>query len=114
MEEEKVQKEIKNSFLGTYFNPDVVFRLSGVAKKLAWIILVVYSMDFLLSLGVMLLQIVRGFYAFMGPTDIATNVLFTLERPFRGMVYFVALLGIAEVLKIIVDIEANTRRIARK
>jgi len=107
-------KEIEKRFLGTYFDPDVIFRLSGVANVLAWIILAVYSVDFLVSLTVMILQILRGFWAYMGPTDIATNVLFTLERPFRGMVYFVALMGISQVLKIFVDIEENTRRIARK
>jgi len=107
-------KEIKKRFLGTYFDPDVIFRLSGVANVLAWIILVVYSMDFILTLLVLILQIVRGFWVFMGPTDIATNILVTLERPFRGMVYFVALMGISQVLKIFVDIEANTRKIARK
>jgi hypothetical protein len=108
------EKEIKNRFLGTYFDPDVVFRLSGVANVLAWIILAVYSMDFLVTLTVMILQIVRGFWAYMGPTDIATNMLFSLERPFRGVVYFVALMAISQVLKIFVDIEENTRRIARK
>jgi hypothetical protein len=107
-------KERKKRFMGTYFDPDLIFRLSGVAKVLAWIILAVYSMDFFLSLIVLILQILRGFWAFMGLTDIATNVLITLERPFRGMVYFVAMLGISEVLKIFVDIEENTRRIARK
>lgn len=108
------EKEIKKRFLGTYFDPDLVFRLSGVAKVLAWIILVVYSMDFITTFLVMILQILRGFWAFMGPTDIATNVLITLERPFRGLVYFVALMGISEVMKILVDIEENTRRITRK
>ena len=107
-------KEIKKRFLGTYFDPDVIFRLSGVANVLAWIILVVYTLDFLVSLIVIILQIMRGFWAFMGPTDIATNILFSLERPFRGVVYFVALMGISQVLKIFVDIEENTRRIARK
>ena len=107
-------KEFKKRFLGTYFDPDVIFRLSRVANVLAWIILAVYSLDFFLSLIVMILQILRGFWAYMGPTDIATNILFTLERPFRGMVYFVVLRGISEILKLFVDIEENTRRMARK
>lgn len=111
MEEEK---EIKKRFLGTYFDSNVIFRLSRVANVLAWIILVVYSMDFILALTVMILQIVRGFWSFWGLTDIATNILYTLERPFRGMVYFVVLMGISEILKLFVDLEENTRRIARK
>ena len=111
MEEDK---ETKNRFMGTYFDPNVIFRLSGVARVLGWIVLVVYSMDFLISLTVMVLQILRGFWAYMGFTDYATNILITLERPFRGMVYFVVLLGISEILKIFIDIEENTRRAARK
>lgn len=107
-------KEIKKRFLGTYFDPDLVFRLSSITKVIAWIILVVYSLDFSLSLLVMILQIVRGFWAYMGPTDVATNVLITLERPFRGLVYFIALMGISEILKIFVDIEENTRKLTRK
>jgi hypothetical protein len=75
--------------------------------------LVVYAIDFLVSLTVMGLQIMRGFWAYMGPTDYATNILITLERPFRGMVYFIVLSGISEVLKVFVDIETNTRRAAR-
>jgi len=108
------EKEIKKRFLGTYFDPDVIFRLSGVANILAWVILVVYTIDFLVAMTVMILQIVRGFWAYMGATDIAMNILISLERPFRGLVYFVALVGISQVLKIFVDIEENTRRIARK
>ncbi|MFH2038701.1 MAG: hypothetical protein ABIJ65_04630 [Chloroflexota bacterium] len=107
-------KEIKKRFLGTYFDPSVIFRISTLANVLAWIIMVVYSVDFLVTLIVMILQIVRGFWAYMGPTDIATNILFTLERPFRGMVYFVVLMGISEILKLFVDLEENTRKLARK
>ncbi len=107
-------KEIKKRFLGTYFDPHVIFRLSSVANVLAWIIMVVYSLDFLVTLIVMILQIARGFWAFMGLTDVATNIIYTLERPFRGMVYFVVLMGISETLKLFVDLEENTRRIARQ
>ncbi len=108
------EKDITKRFLGTYFDPIVIFRLSSLANVLAWIILVVYAVDFLVALIVMILQIVRGFWAFMGPTDIATNILYTLEHPFRGVVYFVVLMAISEILKLFVDIEENTRKIARK
>lgn len=104
----------KNRFMGTYFDPDVIFRLSSMANVLAWAVLIVYSLDFILQVLVMILQIVRGFWVYMGPTDIASNVLMILERPFRGLVYYIVLLGISHVLKIFVDIEENTRRIARK
>jgi len=101
-------------FLGTYFDPDLIFRLSNVSKVLGWVILVVYGLDFLVSLTVMILQIARGFWVSMGFTDYVSYILMTLERPFRGMVYFVLLLGISEVLKVFVEIEGNTRRAARK
>ncbi|HBG74133.1 MAG: hypothetical protein A2X25_07945 [Chloroflexi bacterium GWB2_49_20] len=111
MEEEK---ETKNRFMGTYFDPTIIFRLSGVARVLGWVVLAVYSIDFIVALMVMVLQILRGYWFGLGFTDYVTNILITLERPFRGLVYFVVLLGISEVLKIFVDIEENTRRAARK
>jgi hypothetical protein len=106
--------EKKNRFLGTYFDPDLIFRLSNMANVLAWVVLAIYSLDFILQVLIMVLQIVRGFWIYMGPTDIASNILIILERPFRGLVYYIVLLGISYVLKIFVDIEENTRRIARK
>jgi hypothetical protein len=108
------EKETKFQFMGTYFDPGFVLKLSSVSKWLGWVVLAVYAIDFSVALLTMILQITRGLWGFMGFTDYATNILITLERPFRGLVYAVVLLGISEVLKLFIDIENNTRRSARK
>jgi hypothetical protein len=107
------EKETRPRFLGTYFDPTTIFRLASISRIMGWIILVVYAADFGLAIMVMVLQIIRGFWSYMGATDYASNILITLERPFRGLVYFILLLGISEVLKVLVEIEENTRRAAR-
>lgn len=107
------EKGPKIHFMGTYFDPNVIFRIANFSRVLGWVVLAVYVVDFLVSVAVMVIQILRGFWVGMGLTDYASNILITLERPFRGLVYFVLLVGISEVLKIFVDIEENTRRTAR-
>lgn len=107
--------ESKNEkFFGTYFNPDTVVRLSRWADILSWVVAVVYAVDLLLALGVFILQYARGMWVGLGPTDLFTNVLYIIERPFRGVVYFIALQAIGKSLLILMDMEENTRRAARK
>ncbi|HKZ43827.1 MAG TPA: hypothetical protein VJZ78_02190 [Anaerolineales bacterium] len=108
------EKVTGSHFMGTYFDPGFVLKLSSVSKWLGWVVLAVYTIDFSVALLTMILQITRGFWTYMGFTDYATSILVTLERPFRGVVYAVVLLGISEVLKLFIDIENNTRRAARK
>jgi hypothetical protein len=100
-------------FLGTYFNKDVVLKLVQGLKILAWIILVTYGLQLVVSLSVYILQILRGFWAGMGFTDIIQNFLMAFEQPLHGVVYSFALWGIAQLLLIFLDIEDNTRRAAR-
>ena len=101
-------------FLGTYFDRDAVFQVSRWADILAWVVATVYAVDLLLALGVFILQYVRGFWAGIGLTDMFTNALYIVERPFRGVVYFIALQAISKSLLILMDMEDNTRRTARK
>jgi hypothetical protein len=101
------------NFLGTYFNKDSVLRLAQGLKILAWIILVIYTGQLLLSLGVNILQILRGFWAGMSFTDGLQNFLVAFEQPLHGVVYAFALCGISQLLLIFLDIEDNTRRAAR-
>ena len=102
------------SFVGTYFDRSVVLRIVRVAEISSWIVLVVYGAQLLLSALVLVLQYVRGFMQWAGYTDIAQQILFVLEQPFRGVVYFVGLQAIAKILLMFMDIEDNTRRAARK
>ncbi len=103
----------RESFLGTYFNKDAVLRLAEILKILAWVILVIYGFQMILSIVIYILQILRGFWAGMGITDIVQNFMFAIEQPLHGMVYSFALWGISQLLLIFMDIEDNTRRAAR-
>ncbi len=108
------ESKTTSKFLGTYFDRDTVLRVARWAEILSWVVVVVYVMDILLSAGTFILQIARGFWAGLGFTDLATNVLYIIERPFRGIVYFVALQAIGKALLILMDMEENLRSAARK
>jgi hypothetical protein len=101
-------------FAGTYFDRSVVLRLVRVAEISAWVVLVVYAFQLVLTAGVFLLSYARGYMLGAGFTDMLQQILFVLEQPFRGIVYFVGLQGVAKILLMFMDIEDNTRRAARK
>ena len=103
----------ETSFLGTYFDPSIVLRIVRVAEISSWIVAVVYGSQLLLSAGVFVLSYLRGFVP-PGFTDLLQQLLWVLEQPFRGIVYFVGLQAIAKILLMFMDIEGNTRRAARK
>ena len=100
--------------MGTYFDRSVVLRIVGVAEITAWVVLVVYGLQLLLSASVFALSYARGFLRGAGFTDLLQQILFVLEQPFRGVVYFIGLQAIAKILLMFMDIEDNTRRSARK
>jgi hypothetical protein len=108
-----LNRERPRNFLGIYFNIDTVFHLASVAKILSWVVVAVYSAQWVVQALAMVLQITRGFWIGMGYTDIVQNILYLFEQPLRGVVYFVVLQGVAQVLLIFLDIEENTRRAAR-
>ena len=54
------------------------------------------------------------FLAGLGFTDIFQNLLYILERPLHGMIYFAVLQTLGRGLLIALDVEENTRRAARK
>jgi hypothetical protein len=103
----------QNTFFGTIFNKDVVIRISRVAKVFAWLIMIFYAIQWLLQVGILFSQVTRGFWMGLGITDIAQNLLWLIEQPLRGLVYFVVLQGVAQVLLMILDIENNTRVIGK-
>ena len=110
--DENQHKEV--NFMGTYFDRSIVMRIVRTAEISAWVVLVVYGLQFLLSVGVLVLSSIRGFAMWGGFTDKFQQILFVLEQPFRGIVYFVGLQAIAKILLMFMDIEQNTRRAARK
>jgi hypothetical protein len=101
------------TFYGTYFNKDVVLKLAGLAKIFAWIVAGFYALQWLIQISSFFLQWARGFWAGMWFTDIAQNLLWLLEQPLRGLVYFAVLQGLAQALLMVMDIEENTRRSAQ-
>ena len=107
-------REKQTGFSGTYFDRSIVLKIVRVAEISSWIVVIVYALQFLLSATVLALNIARGFMQWAGYTDIAQQVLFVFEQPFRGVVYFIGLQAIAKILLMFMDIEDNTRRTARK
>ncbi len=107
-------QENKDSFLGTYFDKDRVILLSRVIVILSWIIAAIYAVDVVTGLTVFTLQYFRGFLGPMGFTDLVQNLLYILERPVHGILYFALLQAVSKGLLIFLDVEDNTRRAARK
>ncbi len=101
------------NFLGTYFNKDAAVKLIAVAKILSWVVVGVYTLEWLVQALAMILQVSRGFWTGMGFTDAAQSILYLFEQPLRGVVYFIVLQGVAQALMIFMDLEDNTRRTAR-
>lgn len=104
----------RSGFVATYFSKEVVMRIARYAQSASWVVLGVYAFDLALSLGVYLLQWTRGLIGPMGPSDILVNAIYLIERPFRGIAYFFALQAVGHILLILLDIEDNTRRGARR
>ncbi len=101
-------------FLGTYFDREAVIRFARVFLILSWVILAIYAADVLVGLLALGLQFARGFMSGLGFTDIFQNLLYVLERPVHGMLYFALLQTLGRGLLIGLDVEENTRRAARK
>jgi hypothetical protein len=106
--------EPKEHFLGTYFDRDAALRMAKVIAILSWVVAGIYAFDLVLSLGILILQYVRHIISPMGPTDVAQNLLFVFERPLHGVLYFAAMQAISKGMLILLDVEDNTRRAARK
>lgn len=105
--------ESKTNFAGTYFDRDAILRLARLADLFAWIVLAYYLFQVLVSVTVFVLQWVRGFLAPAGPTDIAQQIVWLFQPALPGLWNFIGLQAVGKVLLIFMDIEDNTRRIAR-
>lgn len=101
------------NFLGSYFNKDIVLRLVAVARILSWVVVAVYLLEWLVHSLAMISQIAGGSWMGMGFMDVTQNILLMLEEPLRGAVYFIVLQGLSQGLLTFMDIEDNTRRVAR-
>jgi hypothetical protein len=108
--------EKQASFLGTYFDRDSVLRLSRWTDILAWVILTIYVLSSLISITLFLAQYLSGLYFDKGATFLTMLSLFTpyFQQPLPGVFYFLGLQAISKGMLILLDMEDNTRRAARK
>lgn len=108
--------EERTGFFGTYFDRDAALRLARWAGILAWILLGMYIYTALISTGQFLSMMLTGAISYAG-----TNIFDRLSIPTMqisqvvpGLVYFVTLKVAQQVLLILLDVEDNSRRAARK
>jgi hypothetical protein len=106
--------EEKPRFLGTYFDRDAVIRMAKVIAILSWVVAAIYAADLIVGLGVWILQYIRHLIVLMGPTDFAQQMLYIFERTLHGVLYFAAMQAVSKGMLMMLDIEDNTRRAARK
>jgi hypothetical protein len=106
----------QEKFFGTYFERDGVLRLSRWADVLAWITLTVYLLSWILSVLLFLSQYYNGLFFDKGMTFLNAFAIFKpyFVEPLPGVFYFFGLQGISKALLIMLDMEDNTRRAARK
>ena len=108
--------ESKTNFTGTYFDRDLVIRLASWARTAAWIVLTVYVFNWLFNFSNFLIQFSAGmfFQKGMNPIDIINFFTPYLLMPLPGFVYFIGLQAVGSALLILLDMEDNLRRAARK
>lgn len=108
--------EKPTGFLGTYFDREVVLRVARFAGGLAWALLVLYVYNTIASIGQfwILLASEEVSYANANIFDrmmVPTSPIMQLAP---GLVYFTMLQAVQQVLLILLDMEDNSRRAARK
>ena len=107
----------QEKFFGAYVDRDMVLRLSRWADGIAWVILTIYVLTWLFSLLLFISQYFGGLYFAKGTeTFLTTFSLFApyLQQPLPGIFYFFGLQAISKGMLILLDMEDNTRRAARK
>jgi hypothetical protein len=103
----------KTNFAGTYFDRDSVLRLARLASIFAWISLIYYAAQAVITLIIFSLQLARGLMVLPGPTDFAQQFLWIFQPALPGLWNFIGLQAVGKVLLIFMDLEDNTRRAAR-
>ena len=111
---ESVEKPEK--FLGAYFDRDEVLKLSRWSDGLSWVVLTIYVLTWLFSILLFISQYASGMMGDKGMTFLMGFNIFSpyLLQPLPGVFYFAGLQAVSKVLLILLDMEDNTRRSARK
>lgn len=108
--------EKQAGFLGTYFDRDGVLRLSRWADILSWVVLTIHLIVWLFSMVLFFAQFSSGLLFDKGGTFLTMFSMFSpyLLQPLPGVLSFFGLQTVSKVLLILLDMEDNTRRAARK
>lgn len=107
----------QEKYFGTYFERESVLRISRVAEVVSWVVLTIYILTWIFSFALFLSQYFSGLYFAKGSENFFTIFsIFApfLQQPLPGVFYFFGLQGFSKVLLILLDMEDNTRRAARK
>ena len=106
----------KSRFMGTYFDRDAVLKLARLAGVLAWIILGIFIYTTLTSIGQFWWALTYGGASYTGANifDILSIPTMQTSQMIPGLVYFTMLKTAQHILLILLDVEDNSRRAARK
>ena len=108
--------ENRTGFLGTYFDRDVALRVARMAGILAWVLLALYAYTTLVSIGQYWSLVASGMASYEGASifDRLSIPTMQISQIVPGLVYFTMLRVAQQVLLILLDVEDNARRAARK
>src|SRR5215216_6123374 len=108
--------EKQTQYFGTYFDRDSVLRFSRWADILAWVILTVYVLSWLATMLLVTSQYYNGMFFEKGMTFLNAINYFSpyLQQPLPGVFYFFGLQAVSKGILILLDMEDNTRRAAKK
>lgn len=103
-------------FLGTYFDRDAVLKAARLAGVLSWVLLGYSIYSALASTGQSVLMLASGAMSFEGMTvfDRLSILTLPLAQLVPGLLYFSMLKVGQQVLLILLEVEDNSRRSARK
>ena len=109
-------KENRTEFFGTYFDRDAVLRIARWAGILAWIFLGIYVYLTLVSIGQYWFLVASGAASYEGANifDLLSIPSLQISQLVPGVVYFITLKTAQQILLILLDVEDNSRRAARK
>ena len=108
--------ETRTGFIGTYFDREAVLRVARFAGGLAWALLILYVYNTIASIGQFWLLLASEEVSYANANIFDRMMIPT--SPFNhlapGLVYFAMLRTAQQVLLILLDMEDNSRRAARK
>lgn len=110
------ENERDKQFFGTYFQKDGVIKIAHWANVLSWVVLGSYLLVWLSAVIQVTLQFFSGMIFEKGVVVLNVMNIFLpyLTQPLPGLFYFFGLQAVSKTLLILLDMEENTRRAAKK